>query len=245
MGKYAYNAFGNSTEQTRKYLVGASFLTAGIIACGDTDTPDALIPATTTGALDSLGLTNDVATYSATPAVNATGIVTVSYQPGNVYQFRASGGATDGTSLGIVTETAGDVSTPDTVTGTLPTANSMVGGTVWRYPGEGNHCSLRDSRFITTHTSTTSLAVVVDFERAINVGDKFIMVPWTIYPGDGTDTSDGNTNIQFSTLLGEADASIATGTGAIVAVVDILMKGANDTYVLFTLPDHPYLVFVA
>lgn len=238
------NVFGGA-EQTRKYLISATHSTAGIVTCGDTDSADALTPATTTGALDSVGLTKDTATYSATPAAGATGVVTVAYRPFNILSFRACGSATDGTALSLLTETAGDATTPDLITATLPTSNSMVGGTVWRYKGEGQVCPITDSRFIVTHTSTTSIAVTVDFERAINIGDQFIMVPWTIYPGDGTDTSDGNTNVQFTTLLGEADATIATGTGAICAVYDIIMKGANDSRVEIVLTDHPYLQFIA
>jgi hypothetical protein len=243
MGRVAYNL--NGVDRIRKYLIGASFPRVGVIACGDPDTPDPLILPTTTTCVDSIGMNKDTAVYSATPAAGATGIITVSYHPDNVYSFRASGSAVDGVALGVFTETAGDVSTPDTVTATLPTANSMVGGTVWRYHGEGQPCSLAESRMILTHTSTTSLAVTVDWEYPINIGDQFLFVPWTIYPGDGTDTSDGNTNVQFTTNLTEADGSIATGSGAIVAVVDILMRGSTDTEVQFTLPDHPYRIVVA
>ena len=244
MGRVAGN-YNFGGDAVRKYLIGASFANAGVIACGDADTPDALIPATTTTAVDSLGLTLDTATYSATPAAGATGIVSVAYRPGSILEFRACGGATEGTALTVITETAGDTSTPDLVTGTLPTSNSMVGGTLFRYHGDGQEVPLAESRMIVTHTSTTSVAVTVDFERAINIGDQFLMVPWTIYPGDGTDTSDGNTNVQFTTNLYEADATIATGTGAICAVYDIIMKGQNYTAVQLVLTDHPYLVVVA
>jgi len=236
MGKCVGN-YNFGGDAARKYLIGASFTTAGIIACGDADTPDALIPATTTTAVDSLGITLDTATYSATPALGATGIVTVGYRPGSILEFRASGTTASGGALSILTETAGDVSTPDTITATLPTSHSMV--------GTDGDVPLSESRMILTHTSTTSLAVTVDFEQAININDQFLMVPWTIYPGDGTDTSDGNTNVQFTTALDEADATIATGTGAILAVYDLIMKGENKTAVQVVLTDHPYFVVVA
>lgn len=243
MGRVAGNYhFGG--DATRKYLIGASFAQPGIIACGDADTPDALIPCTTTTAVDSLGLTLDTATYSATPAFGATGIVTVAYRPGSILEFRACGGATEGAALAVLTETAGDA-TPDTITATLPTSNSMVGGTVFRYAGSDSDTALKDSRPILTHTSTTSLALAFDLDTAIAIGDKFLMVPWTIYPGDGTDTSDGNTNVQFTTNLYEADATIATGTGAVCAVYDLIMKGENKTMVQLVLTDHPYMIVVA
>ena len=244
MGRCAGNIhFGG--DAVRKYLVSASFSTAGVIACGTAESPTPLLPATTTTAVDSLGISIDTATYSATPAAGATGIVSVAYRPGSILEFRASGTTASGGALTIITETAGDVSTPDTVTGTLPTANSMVGGTVFRYHGDGQDVPLAESRMILTHTSTTSLAVTDDFEYAINIGDQFLMVPWTIYPGDGTDTSDGNTNVQFTTTLNEADATIASGTGAICAVYDIIMKGQNHTAVQLVLTDHPYSIVIA
>lgn len=244
MGRVAGNYhFGG--DAVRKYLISASFANPGVIACGDPDEPKPLAPSTATDFTDSLGLTLDTATYSATPAAGATGIVSVAYRPGSILEFRASGGATEGTALSIITETAGDTSTPDLITGTLPTANSMVGGTVFRYRGDAQDVPLSESRMILTHTSTTSLAVTDDFERAINIGDQFLMVPWTIYPGDGTDTSDGNTNVQLTTNLYEANATIATGTGGICAVYDIIMKGQNYTAVQLVLTDHPYLVVVA
>lgn len=244
MGRVAGNYhFGG--DATRKYLVAADFDNAGVVACGTAASPTPLIPCTTTAAVDSLGLTLDTATYSATPAAGATGIVTVAYRPGSILEFRANAGATEGTALQVITETAGDLTTPDTITGTLPTSNSMVGGTVFRYHGESQQTPLAESRMILTHTSTTSLAVTDDFENAINIGDQFLMVPWTIYPGDGTDTSDGNTNVQFTTNLTEANAEVATGDGAVVAVYDIIMKGENHTAVQLVLTDHPYLVVVA
>lgn len=244
MGRVAGN-YNFGGDAVRKFLVSASFANAGIIACGDPDEPKPLTPCTTTTAVDSLGLTLDTATYSATPAAGATGIVSVAYRPGSILEFRACGGATEGVALSVITETAGDTSTPDTITGTLPTSNSMIGGTVFRYRGADQDVGLAESRMILTHTSTTALAVTDDFERAINAGDQFLMVPWTIYPGDGTDTSDGNTNVQFTTNLYEADATIATGTGAVLAVYDIIMKGENKTAVQVVLTDHPYLVVVA
>jgi hypothetical protein len=56
------------------------------------------------------------------------------------------------------------------------------------------------------------------------------------------DTADGQVALQFTTLLNEADASIATGTGAIVAVVDLMMRGSTDTEVLIALPNHAYRI---
>lgn len=243
MGRFAYHPFGCG-ERLKKYLVSASFSAAGVIACGDPDEPKPLTPATTTTAVDSLGLSYDTATYSATPAAGATGIITVSDLPLTRFAFRASGSASTGVALGIITETAGDTSTPDTITGTLPTSNSMVGGMVFRYRGDGQVVPIQETRMILTHTSTTSLAVTDDFEYAINIGDQFLMVPWTEYPGDGTDTSDGNTNVQFTTALTEADASIATGTGALVRVTDIYYRGSTDTEVVLTLTDHPDLMVI-
>jgi hypothetical protein len=242
MGRVAYTLYGGA-EFIKKYPVGATFANPGVIAVGTGAGSFGVIPCTATGALLGLGLSLDTATYSATPAKGATGILTVSMRPDNVIAMRASGGATEGTSLGIVTATADDASTPDTVTGTLPTANSMVGGTLWRYKGEGQICPLRESHVISVHTSTTSVAVGVDFEYPILIGDQFLMVPWTIMPGDGTDTNDGGCDVNMTTNLYEANGAVASGdTGIGAWVVDLLLKGATDSEVLFTNPYHAAIV---
>jgi hypothetical protein len=152
-----------------------------------------------------------------------------------------SGGAAEGTALTIMTESTGDVSTPDLISSTNAQANSMIGGTVWRYKGDGQVCPQQESRIINAHTASVSVGVAVDFENAINIGDQFLMCPWAFYPGDGTDTSDGMYDVQFTTNFQEADASIATATGYTpIAVHDLILMGANDSRLQFILGEHPY-----
>ena len=244
MGRVAGNIFGGG-DATRKFLVAATFANAGIVAQSTEATNEGLIPFTTTAAVDPMGLTLDTATYSATPAAGATGFVTVAYKPWSILDFRMSGGATEGTALTIMTESTGDVSTPDLISSTDAQANSMIGGTVWRYRGDGQQCGMSDVRQITAHTASVSVGTTVDFENAINVGDQFLMCPWTFYPGDGTDTSDGASNLQFTTVFTEADASIASGTGLVCAIYDLILMGANDSRVQILLMDHPYFTRTA
>lgn len=239
MGRVAGNLFGGG-DSSRKFFIAASFANAGIVAGSTEATNEGLIPTTTTAATDAMGLTLDTATYSATPAAGATGLITVADRPFSKCDFVMSGGATEGTALTIMTETAGDLVTPDLVSSTNAAANSMIGGTIWRYPGLGHTCALRQSRQITAHTASVSVGVTVDFEEAINVGDRFLMCPWTYLPGDGTDTSDGAGNIQFTTLFTQADASIASGTGLVVQIYDLLLMGESDSRVQFLLVNHPY-----
>ena len=116
----------------------------------------------------------------------------------------------------------------------------MIGGTIWRNPGNGHICALRQSRQITAHTASVSVGTTVDFEEAINIGDQFLMCPWTYLPGDGTDTSDGAGNLQFTTLFTEADASIASGTGLVVQIYELMLMGPADSRVQFLLVNHPF-----
>ena len=240
MGKVSGNVFPGG-DSSRKYFIAASFANAGIVAGSTEATNEGLIPTTTTAATDAIGLTLDTATYSATPAAGATGLITVANRPFNLCEFTMCGGATEGTALTIMTETAGDVSTPDLISSTNAAANSMIGGTVWRYRGEGQMVPMHESRQITAHTASVSVGVTVDFERAINIGDQFLMCPWTDLPGDGTDTSDGGGNLQFTTNFWEADATIASGTGLVVQIYDLILAGTNNSAVRFVLVNHPYL----
>ncbi len=56
--------------------------------------------------------------------------------------------------------------------------------------------------------------------------------------GTGAAGADGPGWVQGTTLITQADASIASGTGMDVSVVDLDLNGLTDSYVLFKLRNH-------
>jgi hypothetical protein len=190
---------------------------------------------TTTAFTDTVGLIVDTGTYTTVQAtilanVNALvgtgeGLITVSIRPDLVVGALVTGAPTENTAMAILTNTS--ASAGGTVVTATVQSNSLDGGTIWCIGGN----NVGYSRTITTHTSTTSLTVTVPFPRAIAVGDTFLAMPWNM-----ADT--GMDNIAASTLVTQADASIAVGTGGLATVVDQYLRGPTDTVIGFTLGDH-------
>ena len=235
----------------RRYPIQASIANPGIVLLGGDGAGGACKPATTTSFADSVGLGLESATYSTSQSAlddpgsdsnigaygTVTGkdmgvVVTVSLRPDLIIRALASGGATEGTALTVMTNTSASAG-GTLITSTDAQANSMIGGTAWCISGN----NVGHARPITGHTASVSVTVTVPFPRAIAVGDTFLMVPWAPY-GDSTDTSDGNGEVQTSTLFTQADATIASGTGAAAVTTRLFLAGASDTFVSFIQGDH-------
>lgn len=216
----------------RKYKVGASFASIGVIAIDGTA---GVVPCTTTDFGDTPGLGLDLATYSTTQG-DAEGLVTVSVRPDIVIRALMAGGATEGTALTLLVNTSASTDGLTITDGDVGSAD-MDSGTVWCVGG----ANFGQSRLITTHTGGTSFAVTVPFLNDIAVGDEFLFCPFGLQ-GSGAGGSDGVGNLQATTLFTQADASIASGTGGVVAIVDLELNGRTDSAVLFVLGDHIFNV---
>ena len=236
----------------RRYPIRASVPNPGVPARSVTDNVGIDI-GTTTSFVDSVGLIVESATYSTTqadlddPASDANigayntvagldmgRVVTVSIRPDLIIRALMSGGATEGTALTAMTNTSASAG-GTTVTAATVSANDMVGGLAWCTSGNNvGHC-----RPIITHTGSTSFVVTVPFPRAIAVEDVFIMIPYNSY-GTSAGGLDGVTFVQGTTLVTQADASIASGTGGQVTVLSMDLAGASDSYVRFKIRKHLY-----
>ena len=215
----------------KKMKLGAAQANAGIIVMGGAGTSVGVIPVTTTSFANAYGLAEDRGIYSTTQG-DAEGLVTVNVRPDQVIKALMSGGATEGTALTVLVTTsasAGGTVVTDADVG----SNDMDGGTVWGL--SGNNVGL--SRGITAHSGSTSITVTVPFPRAIATSDEYLFCPYNI-AGTGAAGADGPGFLQTSTLFTQADASIASGTGGEVSVVDLELNGRSDSYVLFVLRDH-------
>ena len=230
-----------------RYPVRASIATAGIGIKALTDGVgvDAV---TTTAAEDVVGLGLDVSTYTTTQATIAADIadgmrsytglemgrmVTVSVRPDLLIRSLISGSSTEGTALQSLVNTSASAG-GTVVTDADVSDNDMVGGIVWCVGGN----NVGHARQIASDT-TTAITVTVPFPRAIAVGDKFLQIPYSGFGTGGADI-DGASFLQFTTLLNQADASIAAGTGAEVQVFRLELEGASDSRVLYTFRQHQW-----
>ena len=191
-----------------------------------------VILASTTGAANMVGVTIDTATFvtaQQTDGTSAERLVKVIINPDVVWEMLMSGGAAEGTALalravttvstdGLVVTTAEDWATP-----------TYDEGAVFGFDG-ANAGQIRKI----TSVSTTAGTVTVAFDNNTVVGDNFIRVPY--WPMDSA-------TIQLTTLLTQADASIAVGTGAAFRCIeirngDLSNEGRTKSFVLAISDDH-------
>lgn len=219
----------------KKYKLGATMANAGITMIGGIAANTAnVIPCTTTNNTESFGFALDTGTYSTTQG-DAEGLVTLDISPDLIIKALMSGGATEGTALAILTNTSASSG------GTLVTAANVLaadadGGTVWCISGN----NVGQSRTISAETASTSVTVLVPFPRAIAVNDTFLMSPWSAGGDQAASGGDGAGRVQTTTLFTQADATIATGTGQTVAVVEQELNGVSDSYVYFVNMENVY-----
>jgi hypothetical protein len=215
----------------RKLKLGASVVSVGVPLIDGTA---GVLPCTTTDGADTPGLGLDTGTYStAQGSTHAEGLVTCSMRPDLIIKALMSGGATEGTALPLLTNTAASTDGTTVSDATNVGTASMATGTLWCIKG----ANVGQSRVITTFNSATSEVVTVSFLQDIAVGDQFLQCPWSVAP-----VGAGGGNVQTTTLFTQADATIVAGTGLVAAVVDLELNGRTDSAVLFIMPDHVYNV---
>ena len=208
-----------------KMKTGASFSVAGVVTRDETD---GIQPGSTTDWADSNGLALDTATHTATPAVGAEGLVTVDTNPHLIVGALMSGGATEGTALTTLVNTAADATKLIVTDADVGTA-SMASGTLWCVKG----ANAGQSRILVTFNSATDVRSTVAFYNAIAVGDEFHQCPWSVEV-----VGAGLGNVQATTNLYQADASIVAGTGGVAVVVGLKLRGATNSDVLFIICDN-------
>lgn len=230
MAKYVNDySSGSVLPIIRKFKVGASIPRAGIIAMAPAAGNAGVIPCTTTTVTNTVGLALDSSTYSTTQSSTAEVLVSIIVNPHAVYAYRMNEGATQGTSLVNQDVSSGSAGGTAVTTGAEWSSPTFDEGFVWANR-DGVNANMGQSRKITS-VSATAGTVTVPFNNAIAVGDDFLRCPYSPY--DPTAKT-----IQFTTLLQEADASIAVGTGAAMVTVDFILNGAKDSYVLCSSNDH-------
>jgi len=229
--EYAYSLTGNSVPVMKKYQVAADAI-AGIPLLIPAAGGAGLATSTTTSAANMVGVTLDGATYvtaQQTDGTSAEREVTMIVNPDAVYRMKMSGGATEDTALTLLPVTTASTDGLAVTTASAWNSPTYDEGVAWGYDG-ANAGSYRK----VTSVSATAGTVTVAFDQDTAVGDNFLRAPY--WPCQST-------NIQLSTLLTQADASIAVGTGAEFVPVeldlrDITDSGQTNSFVYAVAGDH-------
>jgi len=232
------------------YLLDAN-CRAGAVALRNTAVASAgeVVDATTTGAVDAIGLYGDTVTYTAAPVLGAGldspfgllggnelmgALARIVNHPLQICRFRVAGGAAVGAGLAVSPTVPANVIINTTADATkLIVADpalgavSMVGGLIKGKTG----ANAGQTRRIIVHTAGPPIdeRVEVAFTNPIGVNDQFIRVPY----------SKAMTNVQLTTDLTEANGIIAAGTGAVLKVMDVIINvDTNEAWVDVLFADH-------
>jgi hypothetical protein len=238
--EYAYDLSGGSTAIIKRYQVAATNTVVGKPFLVPAGSGSGLVTATTTGTAKAVGVNVDTAgTYvTAQQSDNSDterscGII---LSPLAVYRMLMSGGATEGTALGLSTAASGGSDGLTVVVDTNTDSPEMDEGTIFGYSGTNAGIARK-----ITSNSTTTVTVTVAFPRDAVAGDTFLIVPYNPLQG---------VTLQLTTLLTQADASIAVGTGAAFKTVelelrDVAQEGRTNSYVYAVLSNHLFSATLA
>ena len=210
-----------------------STLIAGIAVLESTTGNAGVVTSTTGGLANVCGVTQDAATYvtaQQTDGTSAERELGVIIDPGAVWRALMSGGATEGTALALHSVTTATTDGLDITTATAWNSPTFLEGVAWGYDG----ANVGQRRKPTT-VDGSSATLTVAFDNDHQVGDRFLRAPW--WPLDSV------TTLQTTTLLTQANALIAVGTGAAVNVIDMELNdigndGTTASFLLFQFEDH-------
>lgn len=250
MANFAFT-FSGAGPIVKKYRVGAGapdFTVAGAPAVVAATTAAGILPQAAATVGVNLGLSLDTAVYTTTQSASMIeGQVTLVVNPDAVYRLLMSGGATAGTALPVITNSAdstGGTAVTITTGDIVPNSPTMLDGTLIGLTG--NNAGLR--RRVTT-VSATVFTVLVPFPYTIASGDTFTVVPY--FPGGITATGTAGDNLTLTTTPGtlatQAQAAAASSTAGVrYGHVDIQYdiagpsNGRSDGYLLASPTIHLY-----
>ncbi len=229
--EYAY-MLGGGAPLAMKYQVNETLANPGIPVLAPGAGNAGVQISTTTSWANAVGCTLDTATYVTAQQTDGTKgerEVTVIISPQAVFRALMSGGAAEGTALDLKTVTTASTTGLDVVTGDAFT--DLDDGVIWGYSG----ANVGQKRCITVGDGTDA-SVTVAFDQDTVVGDEFLAAPYWFL-------SDVAINIQTTTNLFQADASIAGGTGGAASIIDMELRdiggdGRTNSAVLFIFDDH-------
>lgn len=232
----AYTLYGGAPV-LKKYQVAATNTTIGVPYLIPASNGSGIVLATTTGAADMVGANIDAAgtyvTAQQSDNSDTARLTTLIINPDAVWKMLMSGGATEGTALGLNTVTTASTDGLAVTTATdWSSPATFDEGVTWGFEG----ANAGKARKITSVSSSAG-TVTVAFPYDTAVGDTFLRAPFQPLQG---------TKVQLTTLLTQADATIAVGTGCAFKTVELILldiagSGRTNSYVLALSGDHNFI----
>jgi len=226
--EFAYDLSGTTNATIRRYQVAATAAVAGKPLLIPAASGSGLVTSTTTGAANAVGVNIDTSgtyvTAQQTDNSDTERAVGVILNPFAVYRMPMNGGATEGTAMVLHTAASGGADGLTIVSDVNTDSPELDEGTCYCLTG----ANAGVSRKITSN-STVTMTFVVAWPRDVAAGDTFVVAPYNPLQG---------ITLQLTTLLTQADASIAVGTGAAFKTIEFYWDGRSNSHVLAMLGDH-------
>ena len=232
--EYQGDLTGGSSAFTRRYQVAATQDTVGVPLLVPASSGSGLVAATTTGTAKAVGVTLDASgtyvTAQQTASADTRRTCLMSLSPFAIYSLLMSGAAAEGTAMVLYTADGAGGTDGLTIAFTVSVASpQMDEGTCFCLSG----ANVGVSRKITS-TSTVTATFTVAWPRDVLSGDTFLIAPYNPLQG---------ITLQLTTLLTQADTSIAVGTGAAfktteLKFLDAAHEGRSNSYVNAILANH-------
>ncbi len=231
--EYAYDLTGGSTAVIKRYQVAATNTVVGKPFLVPAGSGSGLVTSTTTGTAKAVGVNVDTAgTYVTgqqsdnSDTERSCGII---LSPTAVYRLLMTGGATEGTAMVLHTAASGGSDGLTIVSDVNTDSPELDEGTCFCISGT----NVGIARKITSN-STTTMTFTVAWPRDVAAGDQFVVAPYNPLQG---------VTLQLTTLLTQADASIAVGTGAAFKTIELEFRdssqeGRTNSYVYAVLANH-------
>ncbi len=222
---------GGSTAFIKSYQVAATKATAGVPVLVTAAGGSGLVVATATSTAKAVGVTQDTSgtyvTAQQTDNSDTARTVKTIINPFAVYSMLMNGGATEGTAMVLHTAASGASDGLSFVSDVNTDSPELADGTFYCLSGANKGISRK-----CTSNSGTTATFTVAWPRDIAAGDTFVCAPYD--PPRGI-------KVQLTTLLTQADASIAVGTGAAFRTIELKFdqhEGRTNSYVNAILANH-------
>jgi hypothetical protein len=230
--EFGYDLSGGTTATIRKYQVAATNTVVGKPFLIPAASGSGLVTSTTTGAVKAVGVNIDTAgtyvTAQQSDSSDTERSTSIIINPLAVYRIQMSGGATEGTAMVLHTAASGGSDGLTIVSDVNTDSPELDEGTCFCISG----ANVGLARKITSN-STTTMTFTVAWPRDVNAGDLFMVAPYNPMQG---------ITLQLTTLLTQADASIAVGTGAAFKTIEFKwdrgLESRNNSYVYAMLANH-------
>jgi len=231
---------GGGGLHMRNYQMEATAINNGVpvMSDGDTLNTSGCLPVSTTSALNCIGLSVDQNRTASTLAqVAATGgdlsdgnnasFVKVCINPDAVFRAKLSGGATEDTALGVITQTTADATGLALAVGSSPTVTDKA--VVWGYEGANvGHYRWSDE----------ASSVLMAFPNDIAAGDTFLEALGCFI---GSNDEAPTLSAAFTQIASQTTG----GTNSNFIVLDLELRdvnddGRNNSFALLVASDHAF-----